>query len=84
MTSGEIYEELETINASAAESKARRILFGLGKLLIVFRRLGHISLYHCGLTIHLYPMTHALFDECKDLTLKCKFDQPSTFQVDGV
>lgn len=27
---GEIYEELANINASAAESKARRILFGLG------------------------------------------------------
>lgn len=27
---GEIYEELSAINASAAESKARRILFGLG------------------------------------------------------
>ena len=27
---GEIYEELTAINASAAESKARRILFGLG------------------------------------------------------
>ena len=27
---GEVYEELSQINASAAESKARRILFGLG------------------------------------------------------
>lgn len=27
---GEIHEELATINAEAAESKARRILFGLG------------------------------------------------------
>lgn len=27
---GEVYEQLAAINASAAESKARRILFGLG------------------------------------------------------
>ena len=27
---GQVYEELAAINASAAESKARRILFGLG------------------------------------------------------
>lgn len=27
---GEIYEQLSVINASAAEAKARRILFGLG------------------------------------------------------
>lgn len=27
---GEVYEQLEQINASSAEAKARRILFGLG------------------------------------------------------
>jgi len=56
---GEIYEELATINSEAAESKARRILFGLGfdaemQIRPTKYFSGIIVLPWCGMPSHLW------------------------------